>query len=249
MVRGRLASAPLLKNGEGNKMARPTLDDFFRVTIEFVLPNKRIINVRTLSDYEVQARSKAASIAARNRALELGDSNSVGYKETIERYHTNTREDNLDSLRILKQSEFLVLRRESSRPEIVVLPDDATIQERAEVEERRIEAEKAWLQEVEQGALLDVEAYLKMLLEKDDQYITSEVVAAIIDAQSRTAYYKEYEDQTVLYSCEANGKRLFKSIDDVRKLGSAVKQNILEAYNTVSGVDPWHIEDFFETGT
>lgn len=232
-------------------MARQfTLDDFYRVCTEVALPNKKTVTVRTLSDGETQLRERACTQALAKKTRELKDQKSDVYAEVISPYlATDDRDSLLQSLTSLKRGEFLSVRRETSRPEIVVIPDGATPEEQAEALERREKAYEAWEQEAQAGVDADVAALLKRAEKWSVEDIRKELVASMIVTQGRIAYLDELEARTLQYACYMNGKPMFKSREDVDKITVEVKRVLLEAYQEVYGVDPWALEDFFVTET
>lgn len=232
-------------------MARKyTLDDFFRVSTEVVLPNKKVIIVRTLSDGEVQARERFCTQALARKARELKDPNTDAYQEVIAPYlATDDKDSLLVSLLGLKRGEFASTRRDQTRPEIIIIPDDATPEEKAEALERREKALETWEQEVITGTQVDLAAYEKRTAAWDVSAVRKEVIASMIATQGRLAYLNELEARTLLYACYLDGKPFFKTREQVDMITTEVKQAIVSAYQDVFGVDPWALEDFFETET
>jgi len=225
-----------------------TLDDFFRVRTEVKLPNGKVMTVRTLSDAETQSRERACAWAMHRRVTAMRDEKSQAYEELLAPYLSANREGLLNSLTSLKRSDFYTARREASRPQVIVLPDGPTPEERVQVEQERAQAMETWEREVLAGADLDVQSFLLGAQKWTDEQIRQAVIESMIAAQGRLAYLDELEATTLFYACEVNGRRFFKQREDVDRLPPDIHRALVDAYRDVYGVDAWTMEDFFETG-
>ena len=217
------------------KKGKYTLDDFFRVTTEVQLPG-RVVKVRALTDAESNIRKTYALEKSREakRSLDIEEIN----KEISEM----SREDIIDSIVMIEGMLALQRLYAETEPEIVIIPDDASLNERIDVADRRDEALSEWEKSIQERAEATREKIKKEVSKLKLDALSERISALVVEAKTRDAFTAAYEDMSICMSSDIVSK-----VEDVQKLNSQVRGALIAAINDVSGVDIWDMENFFGT--
>ena len=224
------------------------LDDFFRVQTTVVLPGNRQATVRTLSEPEVQSRDQQAALAALRRRRLLDQAEGEERLLLQEEIAQLPLAQVIDVLGIYRQNRMALELRVQSNPETIILPDEASPQEREQVLIQREAALKSWLEQITRQSTEAGETERARWREQDEATVRAEMLQQRIEIEAQIAYGHCFENYTLYYGVQrGRGKRWFASPEETEQLASVGRNQLLAAYNEVSGVDPWDMQNFFGT--
>lgn len=225
-----------------------TLDRFYRVQDEVGLPDGKTIHLRSLSDGEMGIRRKAAMLAARACREELRDENGAAFRDFIAPIADADEEDLIQTIVSLSQSDFAREAVESHPRRHIPYPDDADLEERLAVDEKR----DAHWKSVREARTAHVEGRSKAYEERvRNDWSREQRVAKAGELQktnqAMAAYLKEDELQLILLGCFKDKKRkqlYFKSAAVIEKLDARVKIRLRDELNALNQVDIFTIQGF-----
>jgi hypothetical protein len=222
-----------------------TLDDFFRVSKDVDLPGRQV-RVRTLSEAEVQSRLQEATRASLRRKQELTRPDAEERLLMLAEHEALPLDELREALATFDREAALLDAQVRTHPDLVILPDEATEEERLEIEEQRQAAVTAWMATVEQAG---VQAYqARQQRQEAPEAMRAELLQRRLLMEYNLAHHRTFEDWTLYYATWDGDKPYFKDAAATRLLPPAIRQTLLAAYNEVSGVDPWDMENFFGMG-
>lgn len=225
------------------------LDDFFRVTTKLELPGGKTLYLRALSDWETRQRTEAALVASTKRRRELRDSESVAHATYIEPIEFGIEEDLRNTIAVLESRNVATDVVDEMPVPYIPFPDDASLEERQDVVEKREQAEKNTEKDRKKAIKARVKKIEKHLAKKKKAYLVGRCKTAQINAQALVAYVEEFNRQGVFYSCfkdENRAERFFESPEETSNLPPLIYDKLLAEYATIDRAQVQDLETFFQ---
>lgn len=226
------------------------LDQFLRVYDEFDLKNGEKVVVRVLSDLEMNAKRDYCLNEVVKVSNQLKDPTSELYQLKIAPLADSTLESLID---LMAQSRMYELEREARdlyRLDFVPAPDDATLAEEVATETKQGDIEMQVYKDRTQYIINGLNAYRAKVAELPKETMLKELHARAIQAYS----YSTSQDADVYYTVwcateNADGKKHWKSVEDVRKLPMKIITHIHDFYKGLDSIDPWELSKSESEGT
>lgn len=227
------------------------LDDLFRVVAE-VNVRGRILWIRALSDFDIQARDQFALLKSAQKRKRLRDPNSNDYVATLEWLETAPDEELRSSLILMKSSELTRNSVMDIRVKIIAMPDKPTEEERLDIiDKREKEAErvnserlayiKARLDEYKES-LKDLAHDDLLKRTRENQTLFSIQAESIRSYESYTIYAGYFTDRECLH-------HYLESPDDSTKLASNIRAQLVNLYyKEMDRVSQLDLQYFLSTG-
>lgn len=228
------------------------LDQFFRVKTQIELPRGITVYMRVLSDWETRQRTEAAIVASAQKRRELRDPESIAHATYIESIKWASEDDLRNTILALERRNITREAFDETEVPYIPFPDDASLEERQDVVDRREEAEKDSDKRRQKTIDAKVKSLSKALAKRKKAYLVKRCQTAQIDAQSVVTYVDEFNRQTLFHSCfkdEARKERLFESPDDANALPSLIYDKLLAEYTTIDRAQTRDLVDFFGMAT
>lgn len=211
------------------------LDDLFRVVDDFTLPGGRVVAIRVLSDSELKIRDEEASRASAAVAREFANVKSKTYKNVVLPLEQEADDDTLRSLLVSIRGTEHRLEAVAMFPlDVIPLPDNASEEEIAEVEDAR-ENDVKYVEETRTEHIKKrVEAYEESLEELDREALITRMRPAVSVPYSMSARQQAFVDWTIYLSTE----KVFP-IGDIEQMSPRVKDALYAKYREVDNIDPF----------
>lgn len=210
------------------------LDDLFRVTDDFTLPNGKVVPMRVLSDIELKIRADAAQDAAVSVVYQVNDKDSEFYKRNVLPLATSGESSLVAFLLTtrLRDIERDVYR--SIKPQVIAIPDDAEDDEIEKIELQRNEEEDRVHKERSETIKKRVDKFHKDLqtLDRDELVSRAEMSVSTpftIDARRRAH---------ILWTVHLSTDRLF-TVEQLEGMDPRVVVAMYDKYQEIDRVDPF----------
>jgi len=225
------------------------LDQFFRVTTKLELPGGTTVYLRTLSDWETRQRTEAALVASTKKRRELRDSESMAHATYVEPIGFGSEEDLRNTISSLESRNIARDVVEEMPTPYIPFPDDASLEERQDVVDKRVKAEETAQKRRTKAIEARVKKLEKTLAKKKKAHLVGRCKTAQIKAQALVAYVEEWNRQGVFYSCfkdENRTERFFESPEEAGNLPPIVYGKFLAEYATIDRAQSRDLETFFQ---
>ena len=225
------------------------LDQFFRVTTKVELPGGTTLYLRVLSDWETRQRTEAALVASTRKRRELRDSKSVAHATYIEPIGFAIEEDLRNTIAALESRNVARDVVDEMPVPYIPFPDDASLEERQDVVEKREEAEQTTEKDRRKAIEARVKKIKKHLAKKKKAYLLGRCKTAQINTQALVAYVEEFNRQGVFYCCfkdESRTERFFESPEETSSLPPVLYEKLLREYATIDRAQVQDLETFFQ---
>jgi len=217
------------------------LDEFFRANRDIELPNGEIVTQRVLSDFEMNAKRDYALSEATRVSDALKNPESDLYKTKILPLEDTALETLID---LMAQGRMYELEREARdlyRLDFVPTPDEATLIEEIDTGKKQTEIELKVYADRAKHVLGGINAYRQKVSELPRETLLKELHTRAI--QSFT--YAMSQDSDVYYtvwcSIESDGKKHWKTVDDIHQMPMPVIDRLYKLYKEMDSIDPWEI--------
>lgn len=223
--------------------SRFRMDQFLRVSKDFTLPDGTVLDIRVLSDIDLEAVQTESIGASVNIAKELRDPESELYRQRITSLDTATRDTWENMLLTANAARYAREARETFPVDFFDYPENATLMQKVDTEEDQVQGELTVFQARQSYLEGRAVALRKKIAEWDDETLLRNARGMAVElyvneeARLQEIYVRLY------YACivHETQEKYFTDVDHVRLFTDWVLSKLDAEYKEVSDIDPWSL--------
>jgi len=226
-------------------MEEVTLDRLYRASQIVELPGGTKVKVRALSDAERQQSELDSLAAAMRFDKRIKNFDSEEYACYIYPLENGERDTLIEILCIWARGTAQVEAGRQIKDEFITIPDNASLEERMDVEKQREASEAAAKKQREEYIENGVKAAREKYSKLEDDKIRNEAKARRMQYLTASETLAERMCRAVFYGVEkVEGGRFFESYEDVKQLDSTALAFLYGKQQEVDSLDPWAVIKF-----